>query len=172
MKWPEALILRWLPALTVRDPEADRYQLEAQHRLETARARATKEKNTRDPATNGAQVETITSEPLGRLGKEGVQVVEAMAADAAMMRGDRSVAPAAGRRRTRWHQQQEAVGCRPGNEKRIKGLEGSSGKEEELDGSADEELTGASARLLAAPPQAAPLPPPPLPPPPPPVGGA
>ena len=49
------------------------------------------------PPTNGAFVETITFEPLGRPGKEGLQVVEAMAADAATMRGDRTAAPAAGR---------------------------------------------------------------------------
>ena len=46
--------------------------------------------NARYPPTNGAYVETITFEPLGRLGKEGIQVVEAMAADASMMRGDRT----------------------------------------------------------------------------------
>ena len=33
-------------------------------------------------------METITFEPLGRLGKEGLQVIEAMAADAALMRRD------------------------------------------------------------------------------------
>ena len=79
----------------MRNPEADRHQREAQHRPETVAARVTKEKNARYPPTNGAYVETITFEPLGRLGKDGLQVAEAMAADVAMMRGDRA-APAAG----------------------------------------------------------------------------
>ena len=57
-----------------------------------------REKCEMPPPTNGAFVETITFEPLGRPGKEGLQVVEAMAADAATMRGDRTAAPAAGRR--------------------------------------------------------------------------
>ena len=89
VKWPGA----WIPRRLI-----DRYQPTAQHRPETAAARATKMKNVRYPPTNGAQLETITFEPLGRLGKEVKHVVEAMAADAATMRGDRTAAPAAGRR--------------------------------------------------------------------------
>ena len=81
VKWPGAWILGRLLHITVRDPEADRYQPEAQHRPETAAARATQERNARYPPTNGAYVERFAFEPLGRLGKEEVHVIEAMAAD-------------------------------------------------------------------------------------------
>ena len=46
--------------ITARDAEAGRYQTEAQHRPETAAARATKEHNTRYPPKNGAYVGAIT----------------------------------------------------------------------------------------------------------------
>ena len=98
VKWPGASIPRRLIDITVRDPEAGTYQPEAQCRPETAAARTFKKKNARYPSTIRANVETITSEPVGRLGKEGVHVIEAMAADVAMMRGVRTTAPAAGRR--------------------------------------------------------------------------
>ena len=67
-----------------------------------------------------------------------------MAADAAMVRGDRTAALAAGRRighaleytlitgeaDALATEQQETVGCRPGNAERIQDLEGSSVKQE------------------------------------------
>ena len=98
----------------------------------------------------GACVETITFEPPGRLGKDGIQVVEALAADAAMMEGNSTAAPAAGRRirhalglLTPWQQRLEAAGCMHGNAKQTQDLEGSSGKpEKNLMGSTDVELSG------------------------------
>ena len=98
VRWPGAWILRRLLDITVRDPEADRYQPAAQHIPETTAEKAHKEKNARYPATHGAAVETIPLEPLGRVGKEGLMVIEAIATDAAMIRGDRTAAPNVSRR--------------------------------------------------------------------------
>ena len=59
---------------------------------------AKQEENASYLATNGASVETVPFEPLRRLRKERIQAMEAMATDAAMMRGDRTAAPATARR--------------------------------------------------------------------------
>ena len=45
-----------------------------------------------------ASVVTVPFEPLGRLGEKGTQAIEAIATDAAMMRGDRTAAPAIAQR--------------------------------------------------------------------------
>ena len=68
------------------------------HAPGTTAVRAKQEKNARYLATNGASVETVSFEPLGSLGKEGVQTMEAIDTDAAMRRGDRIATPAIARR--------------------------------------------------------------------------
>ena len=96
VRWPGAWIPRRLLDITVRDPEAARYQRATQHIPETTAERAHKEKNSKYPAAQRAAVETI---PLDRrVGKEGLMVIEAVATDAAMIRGDRTAAPNVGRR--------------------------------------------------------------------------
>ena len=96
VRWPGAWIPRRLLGITVRDPEAARYQRATQHIPETTAERAHKEKNSKCPAAQRAAVETI---PLDRrVGKEGLMVIEAVATDAAMIRGDRTAAPNVGRR--------------------------------------------------------------------------
>ena len=84
--------------ITVRDPEAERYPAAAQHIPKTTAERDHEEKNMRYPATNGTAVETIPFEPLGRLGKEGLLGIEAVATDATTIRGDRTATPAVSRR--------------------------------------------------------------------------
>ena len=94
---PECTVARSVDAQEAaglhRAPEADRCQLTAQHTPETTAESAHKEKNARYPATHKAAVETIQLRPLGRVGKERLTEIEAIAADAAMIRGDESAAP-------------------------------------------------------------------------------
>ena len=93
VRWSGAWIPKRLLDITMRDPEADRYQPTAQHVPETTAERAHKEKDVRYLATHEAAVETIPLEPLGRVGKEGLMEIQAIAADAAKIRGDKSAAP-------------------------------------------------------------------------------
>ena len=88
-RWSGAWIPRRLLDITMRDPEADRYQPTAQHIPETTAERAHKEKDVRYPATHEAAVETLPLEPPGRVGKEGLMEIQAIAADAAKIRGDK-----------------------------------------------------------------------------------
>ena len=96
--WPGA----WLPTrlidVTVRDPEASRYQPRAAHVAGYAAARAAAEKEARYPAHHGMRVEVMGIEPLGRVGAAGLKLLDDLSADAAAMAADRAAGPALRRR--------------------------------------------------------------------------
>ena len=96
--WPGAWMGRTLIDVTVRDPDAQRYQPGAARRPGAAAAKAGEEKEARYPEHHGAKVRTLAYEPLGRLGEEGENLLRDLAADAAAVAADRTAAPALLRR--------------------------------------------------------------------------
>ena len=99
--WPGAWLGKTLVDVTMRDPQATRYQPAASRRPGASTAKADEEKQTRYPQHHGAVVRTLAFEPLGRLGDAGIDLLADMAADAAAVAADRTSAPAL---RRRWRQ--------------------------------------------------------------------
>ena len=98
VSWPGAWLGRTLVDVTVRTPEAVRYQPGASTTPGAAAAKAADEKGERYPARHGAVVRTLAFEPLGRLGDEGRALLEDLAMSAAGVQADRTAAPALLRR--------------------------------------------------------------------------
>ena len=96
--WPGSHLPPRLIDVTVRDPAACRYQPRAAAHPGAAADRAAEEKEQRYPAHNGARVEVLAMEPLGRLGEAGVRLLEELAADAATAAADRAAGPSLRRR--------------------------------------------------------------------------
>ena len=99
--WPGAWLGKTLVDVTVRDPQAARYQPAATKKPGASAAKADEEKQTRYPSHHGAHVRTLAFEPLGRLGATGLELLADISADAAAVGADRTSAPGL---RRRWRQ--------------------------------------------------------------------